>query len=151
MSRKIYSDSILIDTPNLGLTIDETTGRISSTSSASMSYIAYTIGSYSTTQTATASNNIILVNANSMTLTLPASPPNGLLLIIRKTNNVTGSPPSETSTTISAGSNNIRLVFKTFDDSSYSTLATADPVTSFNCLSNGAYMFVYYDGTWYGL
>ena len=150
MSRKIYSDSILIDTPNLGLTIDETTGRISSTSSASMSYIAYTIGSYPTTQTATASNNIILVNANSITLTLPASPPNGLLLIIRKTNNISGSPPSETSTTISSGSNNIRLVFTT-DSGTYKTLATADPITTFNCTSNGAYMLVYNNGTWHGL
>lgn len=150
MAKKIYSDSIQITTPNLSLEIDKNTGRVSATSSysgntkncsASASFIAYTVGSYSTTTTASVDNNCILVNANLTTLTLPTSPPNGLFLIIRKTNNTSFLD----TTTISGTPSSIKMMFTS------TSVSTPTPVTSFTMVSNGAYMFVHYNGTWYGL
>jgi hypothetical protein len=141
MAKKTYSDSIQITTPNLSLEIDKTTGRLSATCSASASFIAYTVGSYSTTTTASVDNNCILVNANSTTLTLPTSPPNGLFLIIRKTNSVS----ADQTTTISGTPSSIKMMF------TGSSISTPTPVTSFKMTSNGSYMFVHYNGTWYGL
>lgn len=158
MANKIYSDSIEISTDFITLNLDESTGRLSCIYPASMSSINYTVASYSTTismSPVSIDNNCIITQGSPRTLTLPSSVPDGYFLIIRKTDNIAGTVPDQTSTIITTlGTPNSILPVFTLNTSGVigiNSNANGGTYSSISMQPYGSFMFVFYQGIWYGI